>query len=199
MKGGEIEMSEITQDNLNQIQEQLANIEQKIGSKWTLPIVVAIISGLIGMATVAIQVRLEANRDEAAKVREKESAAEEAERIERKQYHDQMETLAVEVRRHFRGQCSRTEPTEDQLNAALEKFQDLADIKRPMYGDDLSNTVQAYGEWVAESLFDPNRANCRTDNDVKFRAVTSALQEFYEHRCKIQRPAKSEGLLSRIL
>lgn len=188
-------MSEVTKEDFNQIEQKLASIEQKIGNKWTLPIVVAVISGLIGMATVTMQVKLEGQRAEQAAFRDKALAADEDERKERKAYHDQIQALAIDVRKHYRGQCSGTESKEDQLDAALEQLRDLAEVKRSMYGEQLANSMQEYGDWVAESLYGPNRANCATGNDLKFQAVNSALQDFYEHRCRIQTPERQQALL----
>ena len=193
-------MSEPTQDNLIQIEEKLASIEQKIGSKWTLPIVVAVISGLIGIITVAIQVKLEADRADAAKVREQILAAQSDERKEGKEFFLQMQALARDVSKNYKVQCSRTEPTEEQLINVLEKFRDLAETNRALYGDEFTDNVQAYGDWVADSFYDRGKANCGQENDIKYRALTNALKDFYNSRCIIrtleeQRPPRLLGLL----
>lgn len=193
-------MSEPTKDNLTQIEEKLASIEQKIGSKWTLPIVVAVISGLIGIVTVAIQVKLEADRADAAKEREQLLAAQSDERKEGKEFYRQMQALARDVSKHYKVQCSRPEPTEDELNTVLEKFRDLAETNRAAYGDEFTNSLQAYGDWVADSFYVRGRADCGQENEVKYRAVANALREFYDSNCRPrlhrdQRPPRLLGLL----
>ena len=179
-------MSEMSQEQMKEIEEKLSKIEEKIGSKWTMPIIVALISGMIGIATVAIQIKLQAEQDKASKMTDRYLAAEEEARKEGKEFHAKMQSLALDVRKHFKGRCMSAESKEDQLNEVLEKFRDLAETNRVMYGDEFTNNLQSYGEWVAESLYDPNKMNCGHENDVKFQAVAQALKDFYDSRCTIQ-------------
>src|SRR5688500_5832542 len=161
-------MPEISEEQLRELEDKLTKIEEKIGSKWTVPIIVALISGLIGIATVVIQIELQAQQDEASKITDRYLAAEEEARKEGKEFHAKMQSLALDVRKHFKGRCISAESKEDQLNEVLEKFRDLAETNRVMYGDEFTNNLQAYGEWVAESLYDPSKLNCGQENDVKF-------------------------------
>jgi hypothetical protein len=183
----------MSQEQLKEIEDKLSTIEEKIGSKWTMPIIVALITGMIGIATVAIQVKLQAQQEKASKMTDRYLAAEEEARKEGKEFHAKMQTLAHDVRKHFKGRCMSSESKEDQLNEVLEKFRDLAETNRVMYGDEFTNNLQSYGEWVAEGLYDPNKINCGRENDVKFEAVARALKEFYDSRC-IVRIAHEERL-----
>ena len=180
-------MPEPTNDDLAQIAEKLASIEQKIGSKWTLPIVVAVISGLIGIITVAIQVKLEADRADAAKEHEQLLTAQSDERKEGKEFYLQMQALARDVSKNYKIQCSRPDRAEEQLINVLEKFRDLAETNRALYGDEFTDNLQSYGNWVADSFYDRNKTNCGQENEVKYRAVTNALKDFYESRCRIRK------------
>ena len=192
-------MSESSQDHLKEIEVKLSAIEQKIGSKWTMPIVVAVITGLIGMATVAIQIKLQADQDRESKLNDLVLASQEEARKERKEFHTKMQSLALEVRKHFRGQCAGGTSADDKLNAALENFRDLAELNRIKNGDDFTNNLQSYGEFVAEGLFDPTRPNCGQD-DLKFQAVAQALNDFHDRRCilRIEEEAQHLGFSSKL-
>jgi hypothetical protein len=184
-------MSPVIQDDLKQIEQKLTVIEQKIGSKWTLPIVVAVISGLLGMATVTIQVKLEGDRTERAKVQDTRRAAEDEARKQGVAYYEKMQAAALEVRKTLREQCTRSETTEDKLNIALETFWDLAEVNRARYGDEFTNNVQVYGEWIAESGYDSGRINCE-ESEAKFRIFTKALTDFYNSRCTVPKDPKED-------
>jgi hypothetical protein len=164
-------MSPVIQDDLKQIEQKLTVIEQKIGSKWTLPIVVAVISGLLGMATVTIQVKLEGDRTERAKVQDTRRAAEDEARKQGVAYYEKMQAAALEVRKTLREQCTRSETTEDKLNIALETFWDLAEVNRARY--------------------DSGRINCE-ESEAKFRIFTKALTDFYNSRCTVPKDPKED-------
>jgi hypothetical protein len=179
-------MSELTQDHLKEIAEKLESMEQKIGSKWTVPILVAVISGLIGMANVVIQANLERSRVLAELDRAEASKIADEERAEGEKFYLQMYDLTSDVRKRFKNKCNQVERNEDQLNALLEKYRDLAEANRVKYGDEFTNSLHAYSDWVAESLFDP-QTSCRQLDNSRHEQVSKALKEFYDTRCKRQR------------
>ena len=178
-----------TQEDMKVIVEKLGAIEQKIGSKWTLPIVVAIVSGLIGMLTVAIQVRLEANSAYRSKVREQQMLEASEARKEKREFHKQIGALTREVRKLYKIQCSGSATSDEQdINAVLEKIWDVTEDHRSRISDAYIDEVQGYSTFVADALFEAHK--CVEDDEPRFQNVSAALRKFYENECQAKPEAE---------
>ena len=178
-------MSDLNEADLKLVEERLKAIEDKLGSKWTVPILVAVISGLIGMVTVVMQARLERDRIESVAAREEASKRLDAKIADGEKTFSQMHELAAEVRKSFRSQCQMANVDQQKLDDTLANLHDFATEIRVKYGDEETATsLLSYGDWVSETLyFDPVRTGCAQPDTQKYETVAKALQNFYTKRC----------------
>ena len=193
-------MADIPNEELERIERKLDSIEQKIGSKWILPIIVALVSGLIGVATVVIQIRLERqSSDERMKLEQKYK--EEAEALsQNKIFHSDAVGLVEKINGLFKRAC--TEPSfkdgNDLNNSCIACFT-LIDTHRSHYGDDKDfiKKMREYDDLVQTNLFDFESGK-NTDQDKKkafdnskqkFEEVLSSLDEFYKQH--VNKPQSS--------
>jgi hypothetical protein len=177
-------MSEFSQDDMKLIEAKLKGIEDKIGSKWTVPILVAVISGLIGMATVVMQAKLDGDRSVAELKQTTASKQQEEERQELKQLHYKASEFMTNIRDGFEDQCGGSAANSEQLDVTLRNFRRFIRSNRAQLGEDYASSLLAYPKWVAESTFDPAGARCVDDKDSQYENAAKILTDFYNRRCK---------------
>ena len=197
-------MPAMTQDDLKQIKNKLESIEQKIGSKWTLPIMIAVLSGLLGLVTVAVQVKLEHASNEAAKRREQRWQEQRRGVEERAAFYKKMIASATRMHQSFESECrSAAQRDNPKLDEMLEEYRDYA-LSNISFDQQRVPRIQAYGDWVSERLIEC-RENLalldafRHDNEAKFTDAKSALDEFNEKWCKYGDNDEPSSILSRWL
>lgn len=177
-------MSEFSQDDFKLIEAKLKGIEDKIGSKWTVPILVAVISGLIGMATVVMQAKLDGDRSVAELRQTTASKQREEERQELKQLHYKAAEFMTNIRDGFEDQCGGSAENSEQLDVTLRNFRRFIRSNRAQLGEEYASSLLAYPQWVAESTFDPASTRCVDDKDSQYENAAKILTDFYNTRCK---------------
>lgn len=191
-------MSPATKEDLDRIEKALENMEQKIGNKWAVPLAVAIITGIIGIASVIVQVSLErASTQERLRLenqlQEKKDALKKHE-----SFYDNAISLLSKIDTHFKEACYQSVFKKgDQLNGLCGDYWELIRKYRNQYEEDFISKIKDYNEFVSDSLFmfetdsvaPPQRQKYFLDSKQKREEVESALDEFYKEYIKPQQHA----------
>lgn len=184
-------MAHIPNEDLDRIERKLESIEQKIGSKWILPIVVALISGLIGLATVVIQVSLERSSSEARMELERSLQKKAADLSGHQIFYNDAITLVERINGLFRQACAERNFTKgDLLNQSTIECFTLISKHRPHYGEEKAfiKKMQEFDDLVQGSVTDfeagrnkdQDRQKARDMAKQKYDEVLSSLDEFYK-------------------
>jgi hypothetical protein len=180
-----------TKHELERIEDRLQTIEEKIGNKWILPVVVAVITSVGAIATVVVQVRLErANAEERTKLERRIQA----DTAHLSFYNDAI-TLAGRVNGCFKEACYVPGFKKgDTLNDLCGDYFALIEKHRPHYEDekDLMKSMQEYNDLVSNSALDfeirnptkQEREDSFRKSNEKFLEVKKALDDFYTKHVK---------------
>src|SRR5437879_610132 len=161
-------MAHIPSEDLERIEKKLETIEAKIGSKWALPIIVALVSGVIGLATVVVQVRLErASSEERLKLETKlqqDAALLSANQI----FYNDAVTLVGRIDYLFKQASYDAKFNKDSLNNLCIDCFALINKHRPHYGEekDFIKKLKEYNDFVSEELFNPRSKTSQEREDV---------------------------------
>lgn len=184
-------MAHIPNEDLERIERKLESIEQKIGNKWILPIIVAVISGLIGLATVVIQIRLERLSSDERMALEKKYKEDAEAWSQNKSFHREAIESVDKINGLFKRACIEPDFKDgnDLNNLCIACFT-LINTHRAHYGEDedFIKKMQEYDDLVQTSLFDfglgknteQDRKKALDDSKLKYDEVLSSLDKFYK-------------------
>jgi uncharacterized membrane-anchored protein YhcB (DUF1043 family) len=157
----------------------IKNLENNIGEKWVIPVLVAVITGIIGIITIIVEVKLK-NRTEAniARTLEEDKALGQQTGIERASFYQQARELLENIDGSFEELCyfpakavsQRKGPLsidEDKIAKSLEEYRRLIENAPASIDDDTKARMKKYSEFVADAQFEVRFGSLRDDNAKK--------------------------------
>jgi len=187
-------MADIPKEDLERIERKLESIEQKIGNKWILPIIVALISGMIGLATVVVQVSLERSSSHERMELERDLQRQAEELSGHQIFYNDAISLVGKINGLFRQAC--TDPHFSRaadLNELCINCFTLIDRHRPHYGEEnFIKKMREYDDLVQTNLTDfesgknsdQDKQKALGSTKQKYEEVLSSLDEFYKQYVK---------------
>jgi len=174
-------------DNAAATKADIKNLENKIGEKWIIPVVVAVITGIIGIITIIVEVRYK-NKTEAAiaGTLAEDQAVGQAIGIERASFYQQARTLLENINGSFEELCyfpakvvpPRKGPVsidEDKLSKALEEYRRLIENAPASIDDDTKARMKKYSEFAANAQFEIRFGSLKND-DAKKQSYQNSKQ-----------------------
>jgi predicted molibdopterin-dependent oxidoreductase YjgC len=195
-------MYPVGNEDLEAIGHKLDAIEQKIGNKWGVAITVAVISGIIGIATVVVQVYLDQQASSKRMVLEQKLQEQSAtRRLNLEQdlnFFNSITSCLVEVDESFRETCLRplSEKSEiisssRKLAEALRQYRTVIEKYRYNFDNEFFSKLKDYNELVATNYFkidsvklQPERTSFYEKSKFDMEEVDRGLQRFFEDRIK---------------
>ena len=189
-------------EDLKAIEKRLDDIERKIGDKWGVAIVVAVISGVIGIASVIVQVYLDQRAANERLVLEQQlqeqSAARRLNLEQDLNFFNSITSCLVDVDESFRETCLKPSSARSgfisgskKLEDALRQYRTLIEKYRYNFDDEFFNKLKGYNELVATNYFKidsvklpQERTGFYEKSKFDMEEVDKGLQRFFENRIK---------------
>ena len=195
-------MYPIENEDLKAIGQKLDEIEQKIGNKWGVTVAVALISGIIGIATVIVQVYFDQQASSKRLILEQQlqeqSAARKLKLEQDLTFFNSIKSCLVEVDESFRETCLRSYSTKDEVISnskklvdALRQYRTLIETYRYNFDNEFFSKLKDYNEVVATNYFKidtvklpQERTGFYEKSRFDMKEVDEGLHQFFEERIK---------------
>ncbi|MGA9772627.1 MAG: hypothetical protein WBV94_26590 [Blastocatellia bacterium] len=189
-------------EDLKAIGRKLDAIEEKIGNKWGVAITVAVISGIIGIATVIVQVYLDQQASSKRMILEQklqeQSAARRLNLEQDLNFFNSITSCLVEVDESFRETCLRPLSAKNEfinsskkLAEALRQYRTVIEKYRYNFDNEFFSKLKDYNELVATNYFKidsvklpQERTGFYEKSKFDMEEVDKGLQQFFEDRIK---------------